>query len=288
MKIIFLLAILVMAGCSNLLYYPTRYKYVDVELLKHKPEEIIFYQDLEKNEKLAGWYFQSPRKNVNEKPKAIIVLFHGNAQNISAHFSSLFWILDYNYDFFIFDYPGYGASHGEPTPQNTMEAGEKAIRFSQIRWPGVPLIIWGQSLGGAVSLSTVINAKQPIHYCAHVVESSFDSYKKVGQETLASSWLSWPFQWVAHLALSDEFAPSGKISKISPTPLLVVHRKNDPVVPASLGQRIYDEAVDPKRLLLLEGSGHIDSFLGADRVENRKYLFEFFQKSLKECSPSPL
>ncbi len=283
MKIIIVLVSLSLAGCSSLLYYPTRYKYVDVELLKHKPEELVFHEDVDKNEKLVGWYFKSARKNPNEKPKGLIVLFHGNAQNISAHFTSLFWILDDGYDFFIFDYPGYGASYGEPNPKNTKESGEIAIEYARKKWPEVPLVVFGQSLGGAISLRSVMDLRDRSRICAHVVESTFHSYKKVGQEAMAASWLTWLFQPVAHVVLSDEYAPKGRISEISPIPLLVVHRKNDPVVPAFLGEKVYEEAKNPKQLLLVEGEGHIDAFTGVDRVPNRKILLDFFEKSIKTC-----
>lgn len=276
-KIIFLLVFLCLAGCSSLLYYPTRYKYVDVELLKHKPEEITFFEDPNLNQKLVGWYFKAPVKNT----KGLIVFFHGNAQNISSHFTSLFWILDEGYDYFIFDYPGYGASYGEPNPQNTAESGVHAIEYAQKRWPHLPIIIFGQSLGGAVSLKSVIELKNRDRICAHVVESTFDSYKKVGQAAMAGSWLTWLFQPLAHVVLSDTHAPKGHISKISPIPLMVVHRKGDPVVPSYLGERVYKEAQEPKKLVLLEGEGHIDAFVGVDRVPNRKLLLDFIGSCVK-------
>lgn len=283
MKIIIVLVSLCLAGCSSFLYYPTRYKYVDVDLLKHKPEELVYHDDPSKNEKLVGWYFKAPQKKISDKPKALIILFHGNAQNISAHFTSLFWILDEGYDYFIFDYPGYGASYGDPNPKNTKESGELAIEFVRKKWPEIPLIIFGQSLGGAVSLRSVMDMKDRSRICAHVVESTFNSYKKVGQEALASSWLTWILQPLAHVVLSDEYAPKGRISEISPIPLMVIHRKKDSVVPSYLGERIYEEAQEPKKLLLLEGEGHIDALNGFDRVPNRKIFLSFLDKSIQAC-----
>lgn len=268
------LSIALLTGCSNFLYYPTRAKYVDTTMLRHQPQELVFHVNKDKNELLAGWYFKSPKK-----AKGILVFFHGNAQNISSHFTSLFWILDEGYDFFIFDYPGYGASYGKPTPQNTVESGILAIEYVQKKWPDLPIIVFGQSLGGAVSLRSVIDIKERTRICAHVVESTFDSYKKVGSAAMASSWVTWIMQPFAYLFLSDDYAPKGKISQISPTPLMVVHRKNDPVVPFELGKRVFNEAKDPKEFLEVEGAGHIDSFtdfsLGKERDENRKKLLDF-------------
>jgi fermentation-respiration switch protein FrsA (DUF1100 family) len=62
---------------------------------------------------------------------------------------------------------------------------------------------------------------------------------------------------------------------------MVVHRKGDPVVPSYLGERVFKEAQEPKKLVLLEGEGHIDAFVGADRVSNRKLLLDFLAPCIK-------
>ena len=90
--------VILTSGCSNLLYYPTRDLYVDVKELKPAPEEHQFV--LKNGLDVHGWYFHSPIP-----PKAVVLFFHGNAQNRSSHFTSLFWLVEKGYDLAVFTSP---------------------------------------------------------------------------------------------------------------------------------------------------------------------------------------
>ena len=190
----------------------------------------------------------------------------------------MYWVLDEGYDLFIFDYPGYGASLGSPNPQNTVEAGTIAIEYVQKKWPNKPYIIVGQSLGGAIALRTVADLSDRHGLCAMVIDSSFLSYKKIGRDVLSRNPLTWPFQWMSYALLSDKYAPRDDIKKISPIPLLVIHRRNDPVIPIEFGEEIYQSANSPKEWMALSGEGHVNSFTSSDRVKNHQKLLNFLQK----------
>src|SRR5690606_34014232 len=110
------------SGCGHLFYYPTTAMNVDVQKLEPQPEQVEFKTS--DGKKLIGWHFQPATP-----AKARILFFHGNGQNISSHFVSLYWILKEGYEFMIFDYPGYGGSEGEPTQKSTTDAGEQAIAW---------------------------------------------------------------------------------------------------------------------------------------------------------------
>jgi uncharacterized protein len=53
---------------------------------------------------------------------------------------------------------------------------------------------------------------------------------------------------------------------VSPTPLLVVHGKNDKYCFPKFAQQVYDEAGDPKEILWLDTTNHIDLY------DNEKYV----------------
>ena len=90
-KVLFIILLaLSTAGCTSLLYFPTGNMYVDVKKMPTKPQEVHFHDV--KGHDLAGWYFESPKHDPN---KPVILFFHGNGQNISAHFFALYWILDH-------------------------------------------------------------------------------------------------------------------------------------------------------------------------------------------------
>jgi len=53
-----------------------------------------------------------------------------------------------------------------------------------------------------------------------------------------------------------EAAPIKYIASIAPKPLLLLHSRNDEIVPVSHAQRLYDSAGEPKTLVILEGAEH--------------------------------
>lgn len=245
------------SGCSSLLYYPTHVLYFPPEARGYHPEEVEFKSA--DGTPLFGWLFRHEGKAA--KPKGVLVFYHGNGENLSSHYLSLLWILKEGYDFFIFDYRGYGLSKGKPSPGGTVADGEAALRLVRARYAGTPLVIFGQSLGGAVALRNAIDLKAEIAPKAVIIESSFASYEEVGRRALARGILGWPFQWLPWLVLSDRYAPDGEIAKIAPTPLLVFHAEDDQLVPFRCGEEIFEQALPPKEFWKVPGNGHANAYL---------------------------
>jgi fermentation-respiration switch protein FrsA (DUF1100 family) len=248
------LCLLLLNGCSSFLYYPTRELHYDPARFGLKPEEVNFASA--NGAKLFGWYFKSQAK---EKARATVVLFHGNGENLSSHYLHLAWILKYPFDLFVFDYQGYGRSEGTPSPEKTVQDGIAALEWVHKNHPG-PIVVVGQSLGGAVAMRTVIEAKDrlPIKFLA--VDSTFPSYRSMGRQVLSRSWITWPLQWLGWLVMSDAWAPVGRIGEISPIPMLVIHGKQDQVVEFKMGERVFEEAKEPKEFWEIRSGGHTDVF----------------------------
>lgn len=264
-SLIFLCLLFMLVGCSHLFYYPTQNMYVDPQKLAPTPEQVeIPFRD----GKLIAWYF----KPIHQKPKANILFFHGNAQNISSHFFSLFWILKEGYGFLIFDYPGYGGSSGEPTPESTTASGETALKWLIENHPQTPIAIFGQSLGGNIALYTAAKNKQPL--CLVAVESTFKSYRKVAQRTLAKNPITWALQPLGYLLVSDKYAANDHIAEISPVPLMVIHSRTDNIVTFENGEDVFSAANTPKEFLQLPDGEHIQAFTGPAHSLNRKKFLE--------------
>ena len=268
-----------LTGCSSLLYYPAKHQFTDPKKFKHHPEDVHF--TAEDGTKLHGWYFKSPKRPA----KAAIVLFHGNAQNLTTHFFSLYWAIDRGFDFLIFDYRGYGQSEGEPTPHGTLKDGKAALRWMNAKKdPGIPTIIFGQSLGGAIALRAACESKE--QFDKIVVDSTFSSYRSIARKVLTRSWLTWPFQWVGWLVMNDTYAPKNCIEEIAPKPLLVVHGTNDRIVEYEFGERVYELARDPKEFWRIEGGGHTD-FLFRETFRHQDRLVEWILKTSTSAAASP-
>lgn len=255
---IFFISFLALAGCSSLLYYPTDFIYVDPKKISAEPEEHEFA--LDDGIKIQGWYFRA-----KEKPaKAVVLFFHGNGQNRSSHYLSLFWLVEKGYDLAVFDYPGYGISDGKPTPKNTVEMGKKALQYIRDLDPQLPLVVYGQSLGGVVAIRSVIEMKGKVEPHLLVVDSSFLSYRKAAQKVMAKSIWTWPLQPISFLIFSDEWAAKDRIQDLTNTPLVVIHSRQDELVPFELGEEIYRSAQTKKQFWIKERGSHISTFSGAD------------------------
>ena len=57
------------------------------------------------------------------------------------------------------------------------------------------------------------------------------------------------------------YEPGNWITRVSPTPLLLVVARDDRLTAADLALAAYERALEPKRLALIPG-GHFDPYLG--------------------------
>jgi fermentation-respiration switch protein FrsA (DUF1100 family) len=267
-KIVLLLTVLLLEGCTGLFYFPDRTLLHDPKTLGLTPQEIFFPSA--DGTKLFAWHLRHKKG----KAKGLILQYHGNAENLSSHYLNLVWLLDEGYDLLVFDYRGYGRSEGDPSQDGTVMDGEAALRLAHKTAGNLPLIVYGQSLGGAIALRNVIDLKKEIPIRAVVIESSFASYQRVAQKVLKRGILTWPFQWLPYLVISNSRAPGDDVKYISPIPLLVIHGTEDKVVDYSLGEMLYESAREPKEFWSVEGAGHLDLYF----LEKGKYRAEFLRR----------
>ncbi|HVK61820.1 MAG TPA: alpha/beta hydrolase [Bdellovibrionales bacterium] len=253
-RFLFLLATLSTAtGCTSLFYQPTKIEYVDREKMPIKPSDEFFAS--EDGTRLHGWYFESAQST---RKKCVILQYHGNAQNLSSHFFSLYNGLPRGYDFFSFDYRGYGRSEGTPNATGIAKDGRAALRYVQAKFPDRKIIVFGQSLGGAIALQALADLRGEVEPASVIIDSSFPSYRSAARSTLASHWLTWLFQPVGWLVMSDEYAPKNGIERLKGIPLLFVHGTDDRIVSYKQGQRLLEIAPEPKDFWSIPGGGHID------------------------------
>ncbi len=253
---------LFLSGCTTLVFQPSKESFFELD-----PKRVLMEERWISSTdavQLHSWYFPAQRDLQKTKSKGLVIQFHGNAQNLTAHFLSMVWVIEEGFDFWAVDYRGYGNSTGAPDPEGAVKDVESVIREAITTAPG-PIYLIGQSLGGALLMKAMINLRQTNSDLAKVqsvvIDSSFYSYSKIATDVLSRSWLTWPFQWLGYLLISDQQSPGDSISKISPTPLLVIHGDADSVVPQKFGKRIHELAAEPKTFWPVAGGRHIDTFV---------------------------
>lgn len=262
-----LAVLLLLSGCSGLLYYPDNQRqFYDPKTIGYAPENVLFTDAAQR--KLHGWWFPAKKTPI----KATIIFFHGNAENLTSHFLQLAWISDEHYNLFVFDYPGYGRSAGKPTPRSSLESGHAAVDWVKSRLADdSPVIIYGQSLGGNIALRTAIDKKDAINLKLVVADSTFDSFQHIARVKLSHHWLTWPLQPLSYLLLSDRWAP-GNLAALSPVPVLVIRGQRDTTVEPLFGERIFEKLAHPKTLWTIPDGRHIDVFWGHDHRYRDKFL----------------
>jgi uncharacterized protein len=251
-----LAAALGLSGCSGLLFQPQAELLPTPERLHLAYENVRFASG--DGTPLHGWLLPAEGPG---PAKGTVVFMHGNAENISTHIGSVFWLPARGFNVFLFDYRGFGRSGGKPDLKGANEDAAAAIREARVL-PGVDpdrLVVFGQSIGGAIAVYAVATgAREGVRLV--VAESTFASYRRIAREKLGGSWLTWAFQWPLSLLIPERYSPGPVAARIAPIPLLVIHGDADPVVPLHHGRALFDAAAEPKRMWVVPGGRHIEAF----------------------------
>jgi uncharacterized protein len=222
------------------------------EKMPIQPEDVFF--ESTDGTKLHAWYFAPLDK---KEPKAVIVHFHGNGENLTTHFFSLYEAPARGIAYLTFDYRGYGKSEGSPSPAGVIQDGIAAIRWMHAKHPKKPLVIFAQSLGGAIAFRSVVNVKDEIPISLMLVDSTFADYRTQARTLFAKSIFTFLFQPVAWVLADNSQSPKNYISQISPIPLIVVHGDKDRIVDESMGREVFELAKEPKEYWNIPNGKHL-------------------------------
>ena len=196
---------------------------------------------------LHGWFIAG-------RTSQVLLFFHGNAGNISHRLDSIGQFQDLGLSVLIIDYRGYGQSAGRTTETGIYRDADAAWRYL-IEGRGIvasDIVIFGRSLGASVA-SRLAAQQQPL---ALIVESSFTSVPDIAQHLYP--WL--PARWLSRLS----HATRDYVRDVR-CPVLVVHSRDDEIIPFHHGEAIFASANEPRTLLAIRGT-HNDAFLRDERT----------------------
>ena len=218
--------------------------------------------------KLNGWFIPAQGEALGT-----VIHFHGNAQNMTAHYSFVSWLPKSGFNLFVFDYRGYGKSEGRPSRNGVHQDSEAAVHFIKSRTDidQKKIILFGQSIGGANALAVL--GENDFEGIAGIAgESAFSSYPRV-----ASDHVIFLLKPLVPLIVRGAHGPIKTVDNISPTPLLLIHGTKDAVVPYYHSERLFKKAGEPKTLWTIPGGWHTEA-LNTYETEYRPRLLQQFKE----------
>ena len=232
---------------------------------------------------LRGWYIPAPLEVRTEaasiqpgdsflrgpaEGSEFTVLFcHGNGGNMMHRLDSINIFYNLGLNCFIFDYRGYGSSEGKPSEEGTYLDVTAAYKWltEKKNIPAENIIIFGRSLGGSIAAHLASKAQA----AALIIESAFTSYVDIGKKFYPYM----PVRWFARFS----YRTIDYVRQVD-CPVMIIHSRNDEVIPFELGLQLYEAANEPKEFIEISG-GHNDGFLVSGEVY--KKAWSRWLKSLK-------
>ncbi|KEQ78176.1 alpha/beta hydrolase BEM46/Esterase/lipase/thioesterase [Aureobasidium namibiae CBS 147.97] len=174
--------------------------------------------------------------NASKAKNVTLLMFHGNAGNI-GHRLPIAKILanDMYCNVLMLQYRGYGLSTGNPNEKGIAIDSQTGLDYIRSRedLKKTKIVVYGQSLGGAVSIGLAVKNKDRGDIAGLILENTFLSIKKMIPSVIpAAKYLTplchqvWP---------SEEMIP-----QITNVPVLFLSGLQDEIVPPSHMKRLFD------------------------------------------------
>ncbi|HMP79984.1 MAG TPA: alpha/beta hydrolase [Pirellulaceae bacterium] len=200
--------------------------------------------EMENGWQVHGWYLTHPAA------ERVILHCHGNAEDVAGVFRTTGRELSERLqaNVLIFDYPGFGQSHGSPSEETCIESGNLALAWLCERTDMTPdqIILYWRSLGGgiAVALAQRHGAK------ALILDRTFDSITNPGAAR---------YPWAPVKLLMRNRYPSAERIRDCAMPCFISHFEGDEVVPIWSGQRLYESATaaSKREFVRMPGGNHL-------------------------------
>jgi hypothetical protein len=232
---IFILAILFMyIWQRHLIYFPAR---VLPNRLDYQAQDMTVVSLHTKDGlDLNAWYKKAKAE------QSTVLYLHGNAGHIGFRMPLVREFINAGIGVLLVEYRGYGGNKGSPSEQGLYQDGNAAFKFLQEQ--GVKskqIILYGESLGTAVALKMAVES--PV--CAVILQSPFTSMVNLAR---------YHYPWLI-IKPWDRFDSLSRINSIK-VPLLILHGKEDGIVPYEEGLTLYKHAHEPKKMVQFEHGNH--------------------------------
>ncbi len=214
------------------------YYFKNKDTLQHDFTIKSYYFKTESGRKINGWLLKSK----TEVPKISVFALHGNSGNLNSQYRRFIELTKYGFQIFLFDYPGFGYSEGKSTRANAVVDSYSVFDFfknlDEIK--NTPKVIYGQSIGGNFSIPVAARYQDDIE--GLVLEGTFISFNAIANRKV-------PLLGGLVIKENDDNRLNLKNFK---KPVLIIHSKEDKLIPLEMGRQLYENANEPKEFFEID------------------------------------
>lgn len=243
------LLLLLWWGQSHLVFHPA---VPDREIRSTPADADLAFEPLRirtgDGETLAAWFVPGPRTD-----SPTVLFLHGNAGNIGHRIETLEMLHAAGAATLIVDYRGFGESSGNPTEEGTYRDARAAWEWLVHERALDPsrIVVFGRSLGSAVAAHLAAEVRP----AGLILEAAFTSIAKLGAHHYP--WA--PVRWLSRFRYD-----TAEYLRNVECPTLIVHARNDEIVPFEHAERLAAIRPPVVGLLALDG-GHNDAMFASYR-----------------------
>lgn len=220
-----------------LLFFPSKHPAGNWNPAGLKFEDVWFKAD--DSTQLHGWHCPC------EKPRATILIAHGNAGHVASRAAWLKYLQStLRVSTFMFDYRGYGRSEGTPSVEGVIKDA-KAARKKLSELTGVKrseMLLMGESLGGAIVVQLASNSAPR----GLILQSTFSSLRDVADHHYPK------LSWLVPVSKLDSVKAITQVR----APLLQSHGSSDRTIPIALADKLFAAANEPKTFIKIQAADH--------------------------------
>ncbi len=233
--------------CPQFFFYNPNTKPSDIEKARKDGFAAVHLNYVsEDNTPLYGWYAKPKAKEKNGK---IIIFMHGNSYHLETFHQKVLPFFKEGYAVFMPEYRGFGGIEGTLSQKNLSADALAAVKFvNNLGYKNQDIIVYGFSLGTYMATNSVYRLQEKEPFSALILEAPFDNIVNVAKHSV-------PFILPHNLVVRDKYDTFSIINKIK-TRLLVMTGTKDKTVPHQLSKNLYNQAANPKELIIYEGGAH--------------------------------
>lgn len=208
----------------------------DFEFRYDAPFEELFF-DIEPGVRINGLHF------FRERPKGLILYFHGNSRSIKGWAKYARDFYRYDYDVVLIDYRGFGKSTGKRSEKKMLDDVQFIYQALVEKYPEDHLIVYGRSIGSG--FATKLASDNHPRYL--ILDAPYYSFRKVVERFL-------PFLPV-RFVLRYHLRTDRWIRQVQ-CHTYILHGTKDRLIPIRHSEKLRQLNPDKITLIRIEGGGH--------------------------------